>query len=52
MNQETVNECCKIFEEKTDRKITEVEKECILITCIKGGDLRKQKVCRCKEGKV
>ena len=36
MNQETVNECCELFEQKTGRKITETEKECITIACIKG----------------
>ena len=36
MNQETVNECCELFEQKTGRKITEAEKHCILIACVKG----------------
>lgn len=36
MNQKTVDECCKIFEQMTGRTITKVEKECIAIACVKG----------------
>jgi len=36
MDQKTVNECCELLEQMTGRKITETEKECITIACVKG----------------
>jgi hypothetical protein len=36
MNLETVEKCYTIFEEKTGRKITQEEKESIIIACVIG----------------
>jgi hypothetical protein len=36
MNQETLEKCCKNFEEMTHRKITEVEKRCLLFALVEG----------------